>query len=184
MRDECAYLLALLQALSFIPNNFKILPLHLIFGIPASSRFTICNRCPPSIFHPSCFVFSLIPYLITLAKGEGIVFGSVCLFVCLCLCLSAQNFHVFFFSVTASWIETIFTIGVTTHVECLSQNYDVTGHVVVSAMLEKRKNWISVSENRTKEKHRNLAHGTYSWGISDFFNDVIGAFVMMSYLHM
>ena len=33
--------------------------------------------------------------LVTLAEGEGVAFGSVCLFVYLSVCLSTQNFSVF-----------------------------------------------------------------------------------------
>ena len=61
---------------------------------------------------------------IILARGEGIVFGSVCLSVFVCL-----HKHEFF-SATARRIERIFMIGATTHVECFKYNYDIIGHVV------------------------------------------------------
>ena len=51
------------------------------------------------------------------------------LFVCLFVCLSAQNFRVFLHN-RLSDRDKIFTIAATTHVECFNHNYDVIGHVV------------------------------------------------------
>ena len=64
-------------------------------------------------------------FLVILAEGEGIGFGSVCLSEC----LSAQNVRVFLHNHLSDWNE-IFTIGATTHVECFNYNYDIIGHIV------------------------------------------------------
>ena len=74
--------------------------------------------------------------MITLSRGEGIVFGSVCLSVC----LSAQNFRVFLCNRLSDWDE-IVTIGATTHVECFNDSYDVLRSRGVAAILEKWKNF-------------------------------------------
>ena len=68
----------------------------------------------------------LYSVIFTLAKGEGIAFGSVCLSVC----LSAQNFCVFLHKCLLDW-DKFFAIGASTHVECFNDNYVVIGHVVL-----------------------------------------------------
>ena len=103
---------------------------------------------------------------VTLAEGfgEGIAFGSLCLFIY----LSAQNFRVFLRN-RLSDRDKIFTIAATTHVECFNDNYDIIGHVV-AAILEKQKNFRPLSLKPHHGKNLNLAQSKYSsWGMCDFF---------------
>ena len=62
------------------------------------------------------------------------------LFVCLSVCLSAQNFRIFLRNCLLNWDE-IFTIDATTHVEWFNDNDDVMGHVVWQPYWKKRKNF-------------------------------------------
>ena len=68
----------------------------------------------------------------------------------------------------------IFTIGATTHVECLNDNYDVIGYVVWQPYCKNGKTLdLCISETAPR---KNLKLGTSqvpSWGMSDFFNDIV-----------
>ena len=106
----------------------------------------------------------------TLAEGEGIAFGSVCLSV---FCLPAQNFCVFLRNHLSDWDE-IFTIGATPHVKCFNDNYDIIGHVVWQSCLKNGKTLDLYLWNRTKEKIETWHIGKYpTWGISAIFSFII-----------
>ena len=75
--------------------------------------------------------------VITLAKDSEKVLHlgpfvclSVWLFVCLSVCLSAQNFCAFLHNFLLD-CDGIFSIGATTHVECSNDEYDIICHMVL-----------------------------------------------------
>ena len=86
-------------------------------------------------------------FVFILTEGEGIAFGS---FVCLFVCLSAQNFSVLRSRLPD--LDKIFTIGATTHVEYFDDNYDVIGHVVWQPCWKNVKTLDLYLWHRTKEK--------------------------------
>ena len=109
---------------------------------------------------------------ITLTEGEGISFGSVCLFVSVCLSLFVCLHRTFvFFSATACQIETKFSpqMWLTTHVECYNDNHDVIGHVVWQPCWKNGKTLDLYISETSPRKNWNLAHGKYSWGMSLIF---------------
>ena len=112
---------------------------------------------------------------------RAVDFASIVLCMTSFSCLSAQNFSVFLHNHLSGW-EIIFTIGITTHVECFHDNYDIIGVMVWQPCWKKPKKigplylWNSIKLKLETWHIASTPHGE----CVIFFNDVIGAFIMMS----
>ena len=102
------------------------------------------------------FVLLLMKSPETLFSGCPHIRMSVCLLI----------FSVF--SATAYLIDTVFTVGATTHAECFNDNYDVIGHVLWWPCWKKRKNFGS-SVSSKSEKIETCRMPSASHGKCEFF---------------
>ena len=133
---------------------------------------------PPRCFSINLKDKTLVFLFITLTRGEGIAFGSVCLSVC----LSTQNFSTVFLCNRLSDWHRIFTIRATTHRECFNYNSDIIGHVVWQPCWKNGKHldWcISETETWKKNETWHIASAP-DWKEVWFLYDVIGAFMITS----